>query len=660
MIKYPQRFTLFIILSVFLLTIICCDRPSKVWEKMDKAENLMQSKPDSALAILDSIAESDLKGKKEAARYALLKSIALDKNYIDTTTFDVLQPAIDYYLENGTPDEQLRTLYYQGRIFQNMDDEDSAMRSFINCYELKNSATDSLLLAHALVAQGALYYKQYKINEFIRNNIEAAKLYGTLGRTVQEIKSYTNALDGYVILNNKSAADSLLSLCLPLVHDNPDGEAYLFSSILSYTVEFCANDEIKSFLDAYQNLELTKDETMNFAYGYSRIGECNKALNLLSKIDPSNNCLDSLKYISVKIDILENMGDYEQALNLYKIYSSKQEYYQSQILSKDLLFSEKKHKLEMQRLMDIQRRDRIIWGTFCSIFGLIIIVGWLCNRVYRSKTKRILTEKENENLKLEQDKLRNEKEKAELARDKKNLEAENLEKDKSRLESEQREQELITANLKLENENLKLEQDKLRSEKERAELERDKKKLEAENLEKDKSRLESEQREQELITANLKFEIAQLENERDSLKKLQREQSELAKSIQTVIIERLELLNGLLAKEITQNESYAKPYKKWIETVHTDRNMFMNSTRHAFAASHPKFMEYLEQHGLSVDEINYLCLYAIGLRGKEVGEYIQTKRHYIISHEIRKKLGINEHETNIGLYIRRIIKGFEK
>ena len=67
-------------------------------------------------------------------------------------------------------------------------------------------------------------------------------------------------------------------------------------------------------------------------------------------------------------------------------------------------------------------------------------------------------------------------------------------------------------------------------------------------------------------------------------------------------------------------------------------------------------MAYLEQHGLSVDEINYLCLYAIGLRGKEVGEYIQLKRHYVISHEIRKKLGIGEHETNIGLYIRRLME----
>lgn len=85
----------------------------------------------------------------------------------------------------------------------------------------------------------------------------------------------------------------------------------------------------------------------------------------------------------------------------------------------------------------------------------------------------------------------------------------------------------------------------------------------------------------------------------------------------------------------------------------------MDSTRLAFAASHPKFMEYLEQHGLSMYEINYLCLYAIGLRGKEVGNYIQIKRHYIISHEIRKKLGIDEHETNIGLYIRKLMRNLE-
>ncbi len=568
-----------IITLMIVMLLAACDRHTALLEQMDMAENLMNTKPDSALAILEDITVSNIKDKEIEARYALLKSMALDKNYIDTTTFDVLQPAIDYYIKNGTPDEKLRTYYYQGRIFQNKGDDDSAMRSFMNGCDLRQKVTDSLLLAHTFVAKGTLYFKQYKTYKFIYNNMEAAKLYGAIGRDIFEIKSYTNAIDGYTILNNKHMADSLLSICMPLVKNNPEGEKFLFPSLLSYAIEFYSYDELKTFLDKFQNLELTKDETMNFARGYSKIGEYDKALNILAEISPAAFTMDSLKYVSVKIEIFEKQGKYEQAFNLYKDYSAMFEHYQSELLSQDLLFSDKKHQLEIENLMKIQDRDRIIWTTLCGIFALTILVGLLYYRAYFNENKRILAEKENENLKLEQDNLRKEKEKVELERDKKTLEAENL-----------------------------------------------------------------------------RLKISQLERERDNLRELQKERSEWEKPIQDVIKKRLDMLNGLLAKEVTQNDSYAEPYKKWIETIHNDKKEFMDSTRLAFAASHPHFMTYLEQHGLSTDEINYLCLYAIGMRGKEVGEYLQIKRHYIISHEIRMKLGIDEHETNIGLYIRRLMK----
>ena len=549
-----------IALLLLLMTTIGCNRRSAVDKKMDIADSVMPSKPDSALAILESISASDINGKKASARYALLKSMALDKNYIDTTTFDVIQPAIDYYIKRGTPDERLRTYYYQGRIFQNRGDEDAAMQSFMNAIDLSKQVTDSLLLAHTLVAQGTLYLKQYKTDEFIHNNLDAAQLYGAIGRDIFEIKSYTKALDGYIMMNNKSAADSILSICVPLVKENPDGEAYLFHSRVSYTVNFGSAKEVREFLSKYQDMNLTTDEIMNFAWGYSKIGENEKAMKLLSGIGPAAFTMDSLKYSSIKIDILEKQGKYEQAFALYKDFSAMLSRYQKGLLSHDLLFSEKKHQLRIESLMEIQRRDRIIWTTLCSIFCLIILAILLYYRGYRNKVRRILAEKDNENLRLER--------------------------------------------------------------------------------------------------ANLKLEIVQLEGERDNLKELQREQAKWAQPIQDVLKNRLDLLNGLLAKEITNNESYAEPYNKLIETVHKDRQKFMESTRLAFAASHPKFMEYLKQHNLSTDEINYLCLYAIGLRGKEVGEYIQIKRHYIISHEIRMKLGIDEHETNIGLYIRRLIKNF--
>ncbi len=581
MIKHLMHLTVLIGFTC-IMALYSCKRHNKILDTMDLAENLLESRPDSSLSILNSLDGKTLNKGKEAARFALLKSMALDKNYVDDTTFTILQPAIDYYLEKGSADEKLRTLYYQGRIYQNQGNDDSAMNSFMKACDLKHDVTDSLLLAHTLVAQATLYFKQYKIKEFIRNNVEAAELYGSTGKDILEVKSYTNALDGFIMQNDKRSADSLLSICVSLVQNHPGGEVYLFPSFLSYTIEFCSPYDIKTFLDKYKDLELTTNQAMNFAKGYSKIGEYDNALNFLSGINLGTSSLDSLKYASVKIDILEGQGKYEQAFNLYKNYSAMLEQHQNELMSKDLLFSDKKHQLEIENLMKIQKKDRIIWETLCCIFGLIILVVLFYYRNHLSKTKRILAEKENENLRLEKD-----------------------------------------------------------------------------NMRKEKKRLEAEQRQHELEAANLKLEISQLEDERNNLQELFRKQSELAKPIQDVINVRLHILNGLLAKEITQKECYAEPYNKLIEIIHNDKKEFMNSTRQAFTASHPRFMTYLEQHNVSIDEINYLCLYAIGLRGKEVGEYMQLKRHYIISHEIRKKLGIDEHETNIGIYIRKLMKDLE-
>lgn len=223
--QYKKRMNIVVVLLLSTVVMfVGCERHGDVWEQMDLAERLMDTSPDSALAILNNLEPASVRGEETQARYALLKSMALDKNYIDTTTFDVLQPAIDYYIENGTPDERLRTYYYQGRIYQNRGDEDSAMYSFMTASDLRQQVTDTLLLAHTFVAEGTLYYKEYKISDYIYKNLEAARLYGAIGKDIFEIKSYADALEGYILRDDKSAADSLMSICMSLAQKNPDNE----------------------------------------------------------------------------------------------------------------------------------------------------------------------------------------------------------------------------------------------------------------------------------------------------------------------------------------------------------------------------------------------------------------------------------------------------
>lgn len=559
-----KKLALFISLAAALMVMIMpsgCRHKTAAWNEMDIAENLIETQPDTALSILSAIDKSRLGDKEERARYALLMSMALDKNYIDTTSFAVLQPAIDYYLKHGTPDEKLRTLYYQACIYRNRGDDGNAMASCIEALNLEG-VTDTLVLARTLVGQGALYDKQYKIAEFAENNLRAANLYQSVGDHITAIRSYAKALDIAVILDNKIKADSLIEICQAIVDKYPETEEFVNNYYVSYLIKYGTVDEFLNLVNKLQQYELSSNTKLDIARGYASKVNIDTALSLLDHIDITPTTADSLKYYAVVSDIQETAKHPDKALDAYKKYMYVAERFHVRMFSNDLLFAEKKHKLEISSLMETQKRDRIIKYSLFAVIFMMAIAGIIIYRYYKIRTKRMMAEQENLKLKLE---------------------------------------------------------------KQAAELELN----------------------------NLKLEKSELESERNNLKILLQKHQGLDEPVQNVIKQRLDMLNSLLAKEISDNESHAAAYTKWIEHIRKNKEEFLDSTRIALTASYPAFMKSLETCGLTDDEIKYVCLYAIGLKGKEVGEYMQLKRHYNISSAIRKKLGIDEHETNIGLYIRR-------
>ncbi len=163
--------------------------------------------------------------------------------------------------------------------------------------------------------------------------------------------------------------------------------------------------------------------------------------------------------------------------------------------------------------------------------------------------------------------------------------------------------------------------------------------------------------EQEMETYKLLY--LQMEQERDNLTELLSQNSDLPTNVQKSVAQRLELLNKFFTAYITNNNEIDRKANMELEELLANKDAFMISTRLAFAGSHPNFIKYLEERDLTEWEINYCCLYALGLKGKEVGSYIKMRSHYNNSIEIRKKLGINEHETNLGIYIRKLLKSLE-
>ena len=702
---------------------------------MDKAEALMEEHPDSAFALLNTVNKDSLGTETDKARYALLMSMALDKNYIDTTEFDVLQPAIDYYLKHGSPDEKLRTYYYQGRVYQNNKDYDQAMNVFTRADEIAKKSSDTLTLARTLVAQAFTYHELYDFNNYIKYFLKAAHQYHSLGKFALEFDCHINALNGSFIMENKPLTDSLMHVVTSRYANLEDSDyKRLQANKLRYAIMFQGKNEVQTLIDSLgNNLIYDTYSIIDLARAYQKLENPDKALEIMDYVKTSGMPYDTLKFLSVTFYILEEMQDYVNALSTYKQFSSKIALTNRAKFNQKVHSLDEKNRIELDAQKDAERRTRIIWGCVAIISILLLLIALAILLLNKTKLQKNLAkqraraaELENETLKyetslakseanlaeerahaaeLENDKLKYEtklakteaalakeralsaelkndnlKYKAEIAKTEANLakvraRTAELENDKLKSETKLAKTEADLARKKerstsLENQKLKSQSKKLAIEKQQftlekkiLQLERDNETLEADKLRYEKNNLawenknlQMERNNKALETENLQNRINQLENESQRLKELLKAQGYLPEEVKETLRTRMEMLNANLARYITDNDKYKQPYESWVKELTENAEAFMNSNRLAFQASHPRFIKYFEDHNLTPDEINYLCLYAIGLHGKEVGIYMKKRSHVNLSSAIRKKLGIDKHETNIGIYVRRLLK----
>lgn len=510
---------------------------------------------------MSQIDKDELTGDKEKARYALLMSMALDKNMIDTTTFEILQPAIDYYKRNGTIDEKLQTLYYQGRIYQNRSDLDMAMRCFLNAREYDGHYSDTLTYANLLVAQGSLYYSSYQINDYISNNLIASRLYDYIKNENNRQFSLLRALNGTIIVGDKERADSIITVTDML--SAKVGHSQDMLSIFKFLYDVNYNTDVSDFNNMEDNnavlSSLSDSYKMDIASGYLRQNLPLKAKSIFNTIDTCGETANSLRCKLLKAEICSANNDYESAYTALKNYIDDEDDEISRIYLQKTSVAQERHETEMANMQTLHRKDNQLWFCLTIILALMLICSVVYYLHYKGKTNRKIAEEEKLRLKIEND--------------------------------------------------------------------------------------------------ILNLQINQLEEERDKLKVIA-EEAELSEEVKKVLRERLSMLNAMLAAGISNKQSYSKPYNEWVAKISKEKEDFMRSNSVAFEISHPRFIKYLRENNLTTDEISYVCLFALGLKGKDAGKYIADTRHYHKSSAIRKKLGLEENDTNLDIFIRRKLKQF--
>lgn len=378
-------------LMLFSWLMVSCSG-SEEQKVLNHVESVIEAHPDSALTLLRGVNKASLGSDKEKAQYALLMSMALDKNYIDTTTFDVLQPAIDYYLDNGNPDDRLKTLYYQGRIYQNKGDRDNARNTFAKALDNTHGVKDSLCIARTLVAQAGLYFDLYDFESYTNFHLRAAKIYKNYSYKDYELDCLLNALNG---ADDKALADSILNLCASFSSLDEAQQQKFNGYKMSYLNRHGTKKELSEIVRKQRAYSYDVNGLLNLALAYNKLSDNAKAKQLLDDVHDSGVNFDTLKYQAILITVLRDLGDYKQAFLNYWDFSHKTDSIHSILIEQNQRSIEEKHDLELKAQEKERQKSQIIWCSISIVLLLCIII-----LAYSLYVKRIKTEHTNDLLKI--------------------------------------------------------------------------------------------------------------------------------------------------------------------------------------------------------------------------------------------------------------------
>lgn len=123
-----------------------------------------------------------------------------------------------------------------------------------------------------------------------------------------------------------------------------------------------------------------------------------------------------------------------------------------------------------------------------------------------------------------------------------------------------------------------------------------------------------------------------------------------------LIRQRSELIERMLAAAVSGDPGRSNAVLDEVDRLVGDKEEFMRQTRLIYERLQPWMITRLRECGLTDEEIEVCCLYALGLNGKTIQRYTRDGRHYQNVGLIRKKLGLGEHDKNIDGYIRSLLR----
>ncbi len=351
---------LWLVVKTCLLSFMSCSENASVQDKLAGAEKLMTERPDSALIVLQSIDERQLKSRRLKAEHSLLMSIAYDKNYIDLTSDTLIRRSVEYYAKSKDYERKFMSYYYCGRVQSNGGHYAKAMLSYAKAEELSDKIDNPFYLGLLYFQLGIIHEKVYDFHRSLKAYMKAYDFY-YLSDTVSH-QFYAKMCIGKVLLylKNYDQAEKYLTEAMHWAYDNNDYVCQSCAETLIMLYEEQGNEN--ALLSLYQSpyvMDCKDDMIMmqSLAFVHAYENDADKALSYMDKAwSLAKRQNDTIILKSKEYRIHKLLGNTEKALEEYEelfylqdsivrktlqqpILSVQNEYFQSQAKYNELRLS---------------------------------------------------------------------------------------------------------------------------------------------------------------------------------------------------------------------------------------------------------------------------------------------------------------------------------
>ena len=365
---------IFISVSGFIL-LYSCDAYD-VQHKLYDVESYIMERPDSALAVLDSMDRSCLTSDRLRAHHALLHAMALDKNFIDVTDDSIASVAVEYFSKKGPEKYEARALYYLGLSYYYAQDYDKAILEFTKAEKVAERC-DSLYMAFIYLAQSETYSMTHNNLEALKYIKDAYKVYSELSLEYYRDISNLGLAKLYYNINDLPKAESLLNELI--ISDRVDSiikataiqcKAFIMAS---RDVPDCHNSVLlyNTLLEDYGNTYMSYKDYWAYAYALINSGRQRESQDIvaqLSQVDTSTTAY----YWQYLIE--KSKGNYSEALTLLEKSVTANNIEVTDALKQSLALSQRDYYKSQSELSEYKANNRKLTVISISVVSVMILL----------------------------------------------------------------------------------------------------------------------------------------------------------------------------------------------------------------------------------------------------------------------------------------------